>query len=79
MMENTEEDRQKLMAILAGEDVARRKYLGSPWKLAMEKAIEFQLEFKAEIVANPNSPDADFFASLKDICLLNMMRDDLSK
>lgn len=79
-MKNTEEDREKLMAILAGEDIARKRYLGDPsWKNAMEKAIEFQLEFKAKIIADPNTSDEKFFAASRDVCTLNLLRDKIKR
>ena len=79
-VEKREEDRMKLMAILDGEDIARRRYLGEPSvKDAMEKSINWQLEMKSAIVKNPDASDAAFFDAMKDIALLNKMKDDLHK
>ena len=43
-----------------------------------EKRIELELERKADIVKNSNSTDKDFLSALKDICMLNKIRDEVN-
>ena len=48
-------------------------------KMSMEKGIEWQLGNKAKNLINPEVSDEKFFEALRDICILNLMRDEINK
>lgn len=48
-------------------------------KRAMERAIEFKLGRKAEVLKDTESSDEDFLNALRDVCQLNLIRDDIKK
>ena len=55
------------------------KRLREDEKLEMEKMIEWKLGSKATILINPQAPDKVFFEALRDVCTLNLLRDEINK
>ncbi len=48
-------------------------------KLEMENIIEWQLGNKSKTLINPEVSDEKFFTALRDVCTLNLLRDEIKK
>ena len=48
-------------------------------KTEMKKVIEFKLREKGRVLIDPATPDDKFFDALRDVCSLNMLRDEIKK
>lgn len=56
-----------------------KQLLGEEKKEMVEKLIPFKLGLKANILLNPNTTDQNFLAALRDVCSLNLIRDEIEK
>ncbi len=55
------------------------KRLNEDEKKEMEKVIEFQLGHKGNVLISPTASDEKFFDALRDVCTLNLLRDEINK
>ncbi len=55
------------------------KRLSDKEKQDTEKVIEFKLGQKSTILLDPKVSDENFFDALRDVCALNLLRDEINK